>query len=72
MLSPTVKDQELITQESTRVTYWEGSVKVEGKYQGQRVRGMGYVELTGYAKPFLKRNLRSSSLQLQLRIFLSL
>jgi predicted secreted hydrolase len=55
VLSPTVKDQELITQESTRVTYWEGSVKVEGKYQGQRVRGMGYVELTGYAKPFLKR-----------------
>ena len=55
MLTPTVKDQELITQESTRVTYWEGSVKVEGKYQGQRVRGMGYVELTGYAKPFSKR-----------------
>jgi len=55
MLTPTVKDQELITQESTRVTYWEGSVKVEGKYQGQRVRGMGYVELTGYAKPFLRR-----------------
>jgi predicted secreted hydrolase len=55
MLTPRVKDQELITQESTRVTYWEGSVKVEGKYRGQRVRGMGYVELTGYAKPFLKR-----------------
>ncbi len=51
MLTPRVKDQELITQESTRVTYWEGSVKVEGKYQGQRVRGMGYVELTGYTKP---------------------
>jgi len=54
VISPTVKDQELITQESTRVTYWEGSVKVEGKYEGQRVRGMGYVELTGYAKPFLR------------------
>lgn len=54
MLTPTVKNQELITQESTRVTYWEGSVRVEGKYQGQPVRGMGYVELTGYAKPFLK------------------
>ena len=50
-LTPTVKDQELITQESTRVTYWEGSVKVEGRYQDQRVRGMGYVELTGYSKP---------------------
>jgi predicted secreted hydrolase len=55
MLTPTVKDQELITQESTRVTYWEGSVKVEGKYQGNPIKGMGYVELTGYAKPFTKR-----------------
>jgi len=54
LLVPTVKDQELITQESTRVTYWEGSVKVEGKYQGNPIKGMGYVELTGYAKPFSK------------------
>ena len=51
-LSPTVKDQELITKESTRVTYWEGSVKVEGKYQGDPIKGKGYVELTGYAEPF--------------------
>ena len=51
-LSPTVKDQELMTRESTRVTYWEGSVKVEGKYQGHPIKGMGYVELTGYAEPF--------------------
>ena len=54
ILSPTVKGQELITQESTRVTYWEGSVKVEGRYQGDSIKGMGYVELTGYAKPFSK------------------
>jgi len=54
MLIPTVKNQELITQESTRVTYWEGSVKVEGKYEGNPIKGMGYVELTGYAKPFPK------------------
>jgi len=54
LLTPTVKDQELITKESTRVTYWEGSVKVEGKYQGNSIKGMGYVELTGYAKPFSK------------------
>jgi predicted secreted hydrolase len=53
-LSPTVKDQELITEASTRVTYWEGSVKVEGKFQGNPVKGRGYVELTGYAKPFSK------------------
>jgi len=53
-LSPTVKNQELVTKESTRVTYWEGSVKVEGKYQGDSIKGMGYVELTGYAEPFAK------------------
>jgi predicted secreted hydrolase len=50
-LSQTVKDQELVTKESTRVTYWEGSVRVEGKYQGDPIKGMGYVELTGYAEP---------------------
>ena len=53
-LTPTVKDQELITEASTRVTYWEGSVKVDGKYQGGPIKGMGYVEMTGYAKPFSK------------------
>ncbi len=53
-LSPTVKDQELVTKQSTRVTYWEGSVKVGGKYQNDPIKGMGYVELTGYAKPFSK------------------
>jgi len=54
LLTPTVKDQELITKESTRVTYWEGSVKVEGRDQGNPIKGMGYVELTGYSKPFSK------------------
>jgi len=53
-LSPTAKDQELVTDASTRVTYWEGSVKVEGKYQANPIKGLGYVELTGYAKPFWK------------------
>lgn len=54
-LTPTVSDQELTTQESTRVTYWEGSVRVRGKYQAKPVSGAGYVELTGYAEPFGKR-----------------
>jgi predicted secreted hydrolase len=53
-LIPTVKNQELITKESTRVTYWEGSIKVEGKYQGSPINGLGYAELTGYAEPFSK------------------
>jgi len=53
-LSPTAKNQELVTKESTRVTYRKESVKVEGKYQGNPIKGMGYVELTGYAEPFAK------------------
>jgi predicted secreted hydrolase len=54
ILVPMVKDQELITKQSTRVTYWEGSIRVEGKYQGEPIKGVGYAELTGYAKPFSK------------------
>jgi predicted secreted hydrolase len=42
-------DQELRTTESTGVTYWEGSVLVEGTSGGVRVRGRGYLEMTGYA-----------------------
>ena len=54
LLTPTVKDQELITKESTRVTYWEGSVKVEGRCGNDPAKGVGYAELTGYAKSFSK------------------
>jgi predicted secreted hydrolase len=50
-IDPTVRGQELRTEESTRVTYWEGSVRVEGTLRGQSVRGKGYTELTGYAAP---------------------
>lgn len=49
---PRFKDQELITKQSTGVTYWEGSVRVDGTVAGQRVTGSGYVELTGYAEGF--------------------
>ena len=55
MVTPTLSDQELTTQESSRVTYWEGSVKVKGRFEGKPVSGVGYVELTGYAEPFDKQ-----------------
>ena len=48
-LYPTIPDQELITSQSTRITYWEGSVRASGTRYGQPVQGWGYVELTGYA-----------------------
>ncbi len=51
VVRPLAADQELITEESTRVTYWEGAVQVEAKVDGRDVGGRGYVELTGYAKP---------------------
>ena len=49
-LEPVLPDQELVTDNSTRVTYWEGNVTVLGTQQGQPVEGAGYVELTGYVQ----------------------
>jgi predicted secreted hydrolase len=47
-----LSDQEMQTSASTGVTYWEGSVSASGSTAARPVKGMGYVELTGYAKPF--------------------
>lgn len=48
-ITPYVADQELRTENSARVTYWEGAVNVEGTRNGAAILGEGYVELTGYA-----------------------
>jgi predicted secreted hydrolase len=45
-------DQELVTEKTTRIVYWEGSVSVSGSVAGKGVDGVGYVEMTGYAAPF--------------------
>jgi predicted secreted hydrolase len=52
LVLPNLADQELVTAGTTQVTYWEGSVSVQGRSGDNRVTGVGYVELTGYAKPF--------------------
>ena len=52
IITPNLADQEMITKESTGVTYWEGSVSVRGIKEGRRIDGHGYAELTGYAKAF--------------------
>ena len=52
MIAPNLSDQEMITQQSTGVTYWEGSVSVRGIKNGRQINGHGYVELTGYAEAF--------------------
>jgi predicted secreted hydrolase len=48
-ITPAFPDQELITNRSTRVTYWEGAVGIRGTARGKAVDGNGYVEMTGYA-----------------------
>jgi predicted secreted hydrolase len=48
-IAPEFLDQELITNRSTRVTYWEGAVRINGTVRNKPVAGSGYVEMTGYA-----------------------
>ena len=45
----TVSDQELVTRETTGVTYWEGPTRAVGQKQGRRAVARGYLEMTGYA-----------------------
>lgn len=49
-LAPLVRDAELATEGSTRVTYWEGPVAITGSALGE-----GYAELTGYAETMAER-----------------
>jgi predicted secreted hydrolase len=46
-ITPLLEDQEL----DLSVRYWEGAVDVRGRHGRTNVRGVGYVELTGYAGP---------------------
>jgi predicted secreted hydrolase len=48
-LSSWLSDQELRTEASTGVTYWEGAVGGRGTSGGRPVACEGYAELTGYA-----------------------
>jgi len=51
-------DQELNTERSTGVTYWEGAIDVTGRAAGRLVTGRGYLEMTGYAGPTMSRVIR--------------
>ena len=57
-LGTEVENQELRTQRSTGVTYWEGAVEVQGTRAGRPVRGRGYLEMTGYAGPAISEKFR--------------
>ena len=52
LVFPNLADQEMLTSESTGVTYWEGSVSIRGTKEAIAIQGLGYVELTGYAESF--------------------
>jgi len=41
-------DQELSSDASSGITYWEGLIDVTGSAKGAPVRGRGYLEMTGY------------------------
>jgi predicted secreted hydrolase len=51
-LAASLNDQEMDTQRSTGVVYWEGSVRTTGNRGEVPIEGVGYVEMTGYASPF--------------------
>lgn len=44
-ITPYMLNQEM----DVSYAYWEGAVEVNGMYQGQKVQGSGFVEMTGYA-----------------------
>ena len=52
---PRMVQQELRTDRSTQVTYWEGAIESKGTSGGKPLRGVGYMELTGYGERFLKK-----------------
>jgi predicted secreted hydrolase len=49
VFAPLLADQELRTEASTGIVYWEGAVDGRGLSAGSPVSCEGYVELTGYA-----------------------
>jgi predicted secreted hydrolase len=56
---PAIPDQELRTQDSTGIVYWEGAIRVSGLSENRQVQGSGYLEMTGYADQELPDQLRS-------------
>jgi predicted secreted hydrolase len=54
-LVPRMAEQELRTDRSTQVTYWEGAIEGRGTSGAEPLAGFGYMELTGYAERFSKK-----------------
>ena len=56
-VTPAFQNQELYTQGSTGVAYWEGSATAQGSRYGKPITGQAYVEMTGYAAQGVKGKL---------------
>jgi predicted secreted hydrolase len=50
IVRPSVRDQELVDPRAPAGSYWEGSGRVHGTFEGKPVRGYSYSELTGFAR----------------------
>ena len=48
-LTPVLSDQELLSR-GNGPTYWEGAVDISGSHAPGPIHGLGYVEMTGYAR----------------------
>lgn len=46
-----LEDQELFSKNSVTAGYWEGAVTYQGQIHSQSVKGVGYLEMTGYGEP---------------------
>ena len=46
-----LKSQELAGGSKLAPSYWEGAIAIEGTRGGASIRGVGYLEMTGYARP---------------------
>jgi predicted secreted hydrolase len=53
---PAFDDQELHNQDGVTTDYWEGAVTYDGTIHQNSIRGVGYLELTGYTQPVFLGN----------------
>ncbi len=59
-VTPAFQSQEMTTEATTGIAYWEGSISVDGAINNQPVEGKGYLELTGYTNTELGSMLKSN------------
>jgi len=46
-----LESQELTGKTKLAPNYWEGAMKLNGKHSLEIIRGVGYLEMTGYDRP---------------------